>query len=126
MKCRAVVGIVGNSVRRRKAWAGGSVLCTKSILRVTRYAHTRTHVRRDGSAGRLAGINGPHSRRDCRDTLKSIVLMGFLSGTPALICIQPCAAHPRNSFLGKGIMTPLERSMVVVNGSYRRLHKNCE
>lgn len=39
--------------------------------------------------------------------------MGFLSGTPALICIQPCAAHPRNSFLGKCIMTRLERSTTV-------------
>lgn len=39
--------------------------------------------------------------------------MGFLSGTPALICIQPRVAHPRNSFLGKCIMTRLERSTTV-------------
>lgn len=88
----------------KRLGAGGSVLCTESILGVARTL-THAHVRRGGS-GRLAGINGLHSRRDCRDTLESIVLMGFLSGTPALICIQPCAAHPRNSFLGKGIMIP--------------------
>jgi len=74
------------------------------------YAHTRTHTRTHThthiyDAGSV-GINGLQSRRDCQGTLKSIVLMGFLSGTPVLICIQPYAAHPRNSFLGKGIMTP--------------------
>lgn len=71
-------------------------------------AHTHTYVARvawSASSG-LLGIAGFYLSA-------SIVLMGFLSGTPALICIQPCAAHPRNSFLGKCIMIRLERSTTV-------------
>lgn len=59
MKCRAaVVGIVGNIVGREKAWAGGSVLCTKNIFGVARTLtcmhRTRTHTRAQwvGSPGR--------------------------------------------------------------------------
>ena len=125
MKWRAVVGTVGN----RKGLGGRICFIYEKYPWRCTHAHTharaRIHGGGDGS-GRLAGINGLDSRRDCWDTLESIVLMGFLSGTPALICIQPCAAHPRNSFLGKGIMTPLERSMVVVirgSWSYRHLTK---
>lgn len=79
---------------------------------------THIHIRLGGS-GRLAGINELHSR----DTLKSIVLMGFLSGTPALIYIQPYAAHPRNSFLEKGIMTPPRVFYGSGHGSYRHFTK---
>lgn len=71
-------------------------------------AHTHTYVARvawSASSG-LLGIAGFYLSA-------SIVLMGFLSGTPALICIQPCAAHPRNSFLGKCIMIRLEWSTTV-------------
>lgn len=61
--------------------------------------YTHTHTRARSGSGRLAGINGLHSRRDCRDTLKSIVLMGFLSGPP-LSAFNP--ARPTHEILSSG------------------------
>lgn len=77
-----------------------------------RHVYVRAHTSASaGSSGRYHG--GRFSRQENRTILEPIVLMGFLSGTPALICIQPHAAHPRNSFLGKDIMTPREHSIVM-------------
>lgn len=66
--------------------------------------------------GRLVGINARRadfsislSLVGIAGILESIVLMGLLSSTAGLICIQPRAAHPRNSFYEEGIMTPPKR-----------------
>lgn len=70
------------------------------------HAHARTSAGSSSSVGRYRAWWAFLSSAEPDHTREPIVLMGFLSGTPALICIQPCAAHPRNSFLEESIMIP--------------------